>query len=109
MNSELKNLISTAFDAEKLAMDGIKKNYFALISDALQLVGDVPADIAGFSDLQSEINDLSKPENEQDLVAFLQQKLSSIEQLSSEKAQKILAIIVSIVSKAIELEQAFAS
>lgn len=109
MNSELKNLISTAFDAEKFVRDAIKKNYFALISDALKIVSDIPGDIGGFGGLQDEINDLVKPENEADLVRFLKDKFSGVEELSSEKALKILGIIVSIVSKCIELEHAFVS
>lgn len=109
MNTELKNLINSAFDMEKLVEDGIKKNYFALISDALMIVGDVQADVGAFAGLKDEIAALSHPENEHDLVVFLQQKFANIEPLSNAKAQNILAIIVSIISKGIELQQAFAS
>lgn len=105
MNTELKALISTAFDIEKLAVDGIKKNYFALFADALALMNDAPGDIAGFSGLQAEINDLSKPANEQDLALFIQQKFSS----NSDKAQRLMSAIVAAVSALIAVEQAFVS
>lgn len=109
MNTELKALISTMFDGEKLVEDSIKKNYFGLITDGMALLGDAPGDIAGFGDLQAEIKGLANPANEADLVAFIQQKFASIEVLSAPKAQAVISAIVNMVAAAIAVEQAFVS
>ena len=109
MNTELKVLISTMFDGEKFVQDTISKNYFALVSDGLALLSDAPGDIAGFSDLQNEIKGLSQPANEADLIAFVQQKFSSIEILSTPKAQTIIGAIVNMIASSIAVEQAFVS
>jgi hypothetical protein len=109
MNTELKALIGTAFDGEKLVVDTLKKNYFSLISDAMAVMSDVPADIGGFSDLQNEIKELSNPANEADLVAFVQQKFASVQVLSSAKAQQVISATVNLISAAIAVEQAFVS
>jgi hypothetical protein len=109
MNTELKNLISTLFDGEKLVSDVLNKNYASVIMDGMALLGDAPGDISGYSDLQNEIKGLSNAANIADLISFIQQKFSSIEQLSSAKAQAVITAIVGLINAAIAVEQAFVS
>jgi len=107
MNTELKNLISTLFDGEKLVADLLKKNYAAVMMDGMALLSDGPGDVSGYSDLQNEIKGLSQPSNLQDLENFVVQKFASIEQLSGAKAQSIIAAVVNLINAAIAVEQAF--
>lgn len=109
MNTELKSLIATLFDGEKLVVDSLKKNYFSVITDGMSLLGDTPGDIAGYSDLANESKELSNAANMTDLVSFVQQKFASVEQLSNAKAQDIITGIVAVITACIALEQKFVS
>lgn len=109
MNTELKNLINTAFDAEKLAVDAVNKSYFKLIGDALAMVSDAPGDVAGFSGLQAEALALSNPTNLADLTSFIETKFSTIPALSGVKVQAVIAAIMNLIPAVVALEQAFVS
>lgn len=109
MNTELKSLISTLFVGEQLVSDvAAGKSYFALLSDAIALLGVLPADVSGFPDLLIEMQALSNPINSADLVAYVQKRFAIIEVLSTDKAENIVSAIIHLIGSAIEVEQAFA-
>jgi hypothetical protein len=109
MNSALKALINIIFDAEKLTVDAIGKSYFNLLGDSMALVGDVPGAVANWSDLMNEIKELSQAANEQDLLQYVEQKLSSIPALSGAKPAAVMAAVVQLIQAGYALEQAIVS
>lgn len=106
MNTELRALISLIFDSEKLIQDGISKNYFSLVTDAMALIGDVPYALMTWNDLLPELKALNTPANEQDLLSFIGQKLAAIPQLAGAQPKAIMEATVGIVNAAYAFEQA---
>lgn len=106
MNTELKNLVNTVLDVEKLVVDAVNKNDIALVSDAMGVLADLKQDASLWSDLMNEVKSLTVQANEQDLLAFVEQKLSAIPALSGAKPQAIMSAVIGLINAACALEHA---
>lgn len=109
MNQELHALLNIAFDAEKLTVDGVHKNYAGLFGDAISLIGDMPGAISDWSDLLNELKGLNQAANEADLLSYIEQKLSTIPAFSGAKPQAVMTAMIGLINAAYAVEQAFVS
>lgn len=90
MNTELKALLGLAFDVLALGKDAVaKKNFFAMLSDVWSVVSDITPAVQNIGDLQAELAALPNPQNQADIVAFLQTKVANAG--ASADMQNILA------------------
>jgi len=95
MNPELKKMLDVIFDVEGLTVEIIAKKYANLISDMIKLAGEVPSAVDHFSDLVPELKALQDSAHLNDLLAYLQGKLSGV--LTSEKGKEYLVVALSMV------------
>lgn len=107
MNTELKNIIDSVFNAKSVVSDVIGKSYASLVIDAIKLCGDVPRDVSGASDLENEIKALEIPANLADIASYLSGKLAGT--ASASKVSAVITSLVSLITQAIALEQAIVS
>lgn len=104
MSEELKAILALVFDAIELGKDGLSKNYFQLMSDAVKLMGDMPMVVKSFSDVQNEILLLQDPAHQNDLLAFIRAKFGS-SSLNQGNAQEVLSCALVLVQHSISVYQ----